>query len=85
MLELVRVVDQTMMEFRLETFYKEPSFHVSLAWCVGDFSVELKDCLQQMQSLLDEHEDGPFQLKLDCSELRCRTGNKTFRFPLEST
>ncbi|CAN9499434.1 unnamed protein product [Ophioblennius macclurei] len=85
LMELVRVVDQTMTEFRLETFYEDPSFHVSLAWCVGDFSVQLKDCLQQLQSLVDEHEDGPFQLKMACSELRCRTGNKTFRFPLEST
>lgn len=85
LLELVRVVDQTMRGFHLETFYKEPSFHVSLAWCVGDFSVQMKECLQQLQSLVDEHEDGPFQLNLDCAELRCRTGNKTFRFPLEST
>ncbi|XP_029951829.1 U6 snRNA phosphodiesterase 1 [Salarias fasciatus] len=85
LLELVRVVDQTMTEFRLETFYEDPSFHVSLAWCVGDSSVQMEECLEQLQNLVDEHEDGPFQLKLECSELRCRTGNKTFRFPLEST
>lgn len=84
LLDLVRVVDRTMTEFRLDTFYKDPSFHVSLAWCVGDFTVQMKECIQELQSLVDDHEDGAFVLRLDCAELHCRTGNKTFRFPLES-
>uniref|UniRef100_A0A3Q0S5S4 U6 snRNA phosphodiesterase n=1 Tax=Amphilophus citrinellus TaxID=61819 RepID=A0A3Q0S5S4_AMPCI len=84
LLDLVQVVDRTMTEFHLETFYKDPSFHVSLAWCVGDLTVQIEECIQELQSLVDNHEDGPFVLRLDCSELRCRTGNKTFRFPLES-
>lgn len=82
LVDLVRVVDKTMTEFRLETFYKDPSFHVSLAWCVGDQTMKMKDSLQELQSLFDDHEDGAFMLRLDCAELRCRTGNKTFRFPL---
>ncbi|XP_022601961.1 U6 snRNA phosphodiesterase isoform X1 [Seriola dumerili] len=84
LLDLVQVVDRTMMEFRLETFYKEPSFHVSLAWCVGDLTAQMKGCLQELQRVVDEHEEGPFRLRLDGVELRCRTGNKTFRFPLET-
>ncbi|XP_047453500.1 U6 snRNA phosphodiesterase 1 isoform X2 [Mugil cephalus] len=83
LLDLVGVIDRTMTEFRLETFYKDPSFHVSLAWCVGDVTEQMKECLQELQSLVDEHEEGPFLLRLDCTELRCRTGNKVFRFPLE--
>ncbi|XP_008284752.1 U6 snRNA phosphodiesterase 1 [Stegastes partitus] len=83
LLDLVRVVDKTMTEFRLETFYKEPSFHVSLAWCVGDQTVQIKEFIQELQTLIDDREDGPFVLRLDGAELRCRTGNKTFRFPLE--
>ncbi|XP_054476000.1 U6 snRNA phosphodiesterase 1 [Anoplopoma fimbria] len=82
LLELVQVVDRTMKEFRLETFYKDPSFHVSLAWCVGDFTEQMGECIQEMQSLIDDHEEGQFLLRLDCVELRCRTGNKTFHFPL---
>uniref|UniRef100_A0A8C8DCK3 U6 snRNA phosphodiesterase n=1 Tax=Oryzias sinensis TaxID=183150 RepID=A0A8C8DCK3_9TELE len=84
LLDLVRVIDQTLTEFQLETFYKDPSFHVSLAWCVGDLTEELKEITQELQSLVDGREDGPFLLNLDCAELRCRTGNKTFRFPLET-
>ncbi|KAF7660145.1 hypothetical protein LDENG_00287360 [Lucifuga dentata] len=83
LLDLVRVVDTTMTEFSLDTFYKDPSFHVSLAWCVGDLTVQIKQCLPELQSVIDDHEEGAFLLRLDCMELRCRTGNKTFRFPLQ--
>ncbi|XP_075962716.1 U6 snRNA phosphodiesterase 1 isoform X2 [Anarhichas minor] len=83
LLDLAQAVDRTMKEFRLETFYTEPSFHVSLAWCVGDLTGQMEECIQEMQSLIDDHEEGPFLLRLDCVELRCSTGNKTFRFPLE--
>lgn len=83
LLDLVRVVDGTMTEFSLDTFYKDPSFHVSLAWCVGDRTEQLRRCIQQMQSLVDDHEEGPFVMRLDCVELCFRTGNKTFRFPLK--
>uniref|UniRef100_A0A8B9RP79 U6 snRNA phosphodiesterase 1 n=1 Tax=Astyanax mexicanus TaxID=7994 RepID=A0A8B9RP79_ASTMX len=62
---------------------QDPSFHVSLAWCVGDFTEKLQGaCLSKLQNLVDGHEDGPFQLRLNCKELRCKTGNKVFLFPL---
>nr|XP_020460039.1 U6 snRNA phosphodiesterase isoform X2 [Monopterus albus] len=84
LLDLVRVVDRSMTEFQLDTFYKEPSFHISLAWCVGDLTAQMQECTEELQRMIDEHEGGPFLLRLDCTELRCRTGNKTFRFPLEA-
>ncbi|XP_061825820.1 U6 snRNA phosphodiesterase 1 isoform X3 [Nerophis lumbriciformis] len=111
LLDLIRVVDETMTEFHLDTFYQDPSFHVSLAWCVGDFTVQLRKRLQELQVLwnpievelhtcisrvmifecsfiaqnvVDNHEEGPYYLCLDCTELRCRTGNKTFRFSLDT-
>lgn len=50
LLELIKIVDETMKEFNLSTFYKDPSFHISLAWCVGDHTERLKKaCLSQMQ------------------------------------
>ncbi|KAF4094988.1 U6 snRNA phosphodiesterase 1 isoform X2 [Onychostoma macrolepis] len=84
LLELIKTVDETMKEFNLSTFYKDPSFHISLAWCVGDHTERLKKtCLSQMQSLVDAHEDGPFYIQLNCTELRCKSGNKVFLFPLQ--
>ncbi|XP_036828946.1 U6 snRNA phosphodiesterase-like [Oncorhynchus mykiss] len=63
LLELMKAVDGTMEEFTLVTFYKNPSFHVSLTWCV-------EECLQELQGLVDSHEDGAFLLRLDCQELQ---------------
>ncbi|KAI1904537.1 hypothetical protein AGOR_G00006660 [Albula goreensis] len=83
LLELVKAVDQTMEEFSLSTFYENPSFHISLAWCVGNCADQLrKECLQELQTALDSHEDGAFLLKLSCEELRCKSGNKVFTLPL---
>ncbi|XP_055048709.2 U6 snRNA phosphodiesterase 1 isoform X1 [Misgurnus anguillicaudatus] len=84
LLELIKIVDQTMNEFNLSTFYKDPSFHVSLAWCVGDQTERLKrECLSELQGLVDRHEDGPFHIPLNCKEVRCKSGNKVFLFPLQ--
>lgn len=35
------------------------------------------------QSLIDTHEDGPFHIRLNCTELRCKTGNKVFHVSLQ--
>ncbi|XP_056596388.1 U6 snRNA phosphodiesterase 1 [Triplophysa dalaica] len=84
LLEVIKIVDLTMNEFNLNTFYKDPSFHVSLAWCVGDHTERLKrTCLSELQGFVDRHEDGPFHIQLNCSEVRCKSGNKVFQFPLE--
>lgn len=84
LLDIIKVVDKTMTDFRLETFYENPSFHVSLAWCIGDLTAQLTSCLKELQNIMDSQEDSPFTLTLICAELRCRTGNKVFSFPIES-
>lgn len=43
------------------------------------FVFSWSDC----QSVVDGCEEGPFLLRLDCRELRCRTGNRIFHFPLQ--
>ncbi|KAF7707622.1 U6 snRNA phosphodiesterase isoform X1 [Silurus meridionalis] len=84
LLEVVKRVDAVMEKFNLSTYYEDPSFHLSLAWCVGDFTEKLQNtCLPELQSLVDGHEDGPFQIRLNCKELRCKSGNKFFLFPLQ--
>ncbi|KAG7473205.1 hypothetical protein MATL_G00093120 [Megalops atlanticus] len=82
LLELAAAVDRTMSEFDLATFYQNPSFHVSLAWCVGDKEDLIRSsCLQEIQAVLDSG-SGSFPLALDCGEIRCKSGNKVFSFPL---
>ncbi|KAJ0041682.1 hypothetical protein NL108_008466, partial [Boleophthalmus pectinirostris] len=74
LLDIIKVVDKTMTDFRLDTFYKvsycyitnslgfltylyyifayvfkNPSFHISLAWCIGDSTAQLKSFLKELQ------------------------------------
>ncbi|XP_053127569.1 U6 snRNA phosphodiesterase 1 isoform X1 [Hemicordylus capensis] len=82
-LELVSEVDKVMEEFNLPLFYKDPSFHLSLAWCVGNLSETLQGrCLQELQEIVDGFEDSSYLLRLPGTEIRCKSGKKFFSFPL---
>ncbi|XP_041078336.1 U6 snRNA phosphodiesterase [Polyodon spathula] len=81
-LEMVRVIDRTMQEFNLSTFHQNPSFHISLAWCVGDCSESLRGCCQELQNIVDDFEDSASLLRFSGHEIRCKSGNKFFSFPL---
>eukprot|EP00075_Anas_platyrhynchos_P033266 XP_027322519.1 U6 snRNA phosphodiesterase [Anas platyrhynchos] len=83
LLELVSEVDKVMEEFDLPTFYKDPSFHISLAWCVGDLTGSLEgQCLQELQDIVDRFEDSALVLRVQWEQIRCKSGNKFFSFPL---
>ncbi|XP_062817840.1 U6 snRNA phosphodiesterase 1 isoform X2 [Anolis carolinensis] len=80
--ELVSEVDKVMEEFSLATFYKDPSFHLSLAWGLGDLSEALGgQRLQELQTV-DGFEDSSSFLRIPGTEVRCKSGNKFFSFPL---
>ncbi|XP_069848516.1 U6 snRNA phosphodiesterase 1 isoform X1 [Dipodomys merriami] len=83
-LDLVSEVDRVMEEFGLATFYQDPSFHVSLAWCVGDAHLQLEgQCLQELQEIVDEFEDSELLLRVLAEQIRCKSGNKFFSVPLK--
>ncbi|XP_015495006.1 U6 snRNA phosphodiesterase isoform X1 [Parus major] len=83
LLELVSEVDGVLEEFDLPTFYKDPSFHISLAWCVGDLSGRLEgQCLRELQDIVDGFEESAFLLRIQWEQIRCKSGNKYFSFPL---
>lgn len=83
-LDLVSEVDQVMEEFELPTFYQDPSFHISLAWCVGDARPHLEaQCLRELQELVDEFEDSAVLLRVLAGQVRCKSGNKFFSLPLK--
>lgn len=73
-----------MKEFDLTTFYQDPSFHVSLAWCVGDARLQLEgQCQQELQEIVDEFEDSEMLLRVLAEQVRCKSGNKFFSMPLK--
>ncbi|XP_028814507.1 U6 snRNA phosphodiesterase 1 isoform X1 [Denticeps clupeoides] len=83
LLELVQVIDRTMEEFGLPTFYQNPSFHISIAWCVGDRIEQLRNISTSiLQTVVEQTEEGVFPLRIKYEELRCKSGNKVFCFPL---
>lgn len=83
-LDLVSEVDRVMEEFDLTTFYKDPSFHISLAWCVGDARLQLEgQCLRELQEIVDEFEDSEMLLRVHAAQVRCKSGNKFFSMPLK--
>ncbi|NXP12119.1 USB1 phosphodiesterase, partial [Thinocorus orbignyianus] len=83
LLELVSEVDRVLEEFDLPVFYKDPSFHISLAWCVGDMSGRLEgQCLQELQDIVDGFEDSALLLRVQWEQIHCKSGNKYFSFPL---
>ncbi|KAM5263321.1 U6 snRNA phosphodiesterase 1 isoform 2-T2 [Ctenodactylus gundi] len=84
LLDLVSEVDRVMEEFDLTTFYQDPSFHISLAWCVGDARLQLEgQCLQELQEIVDEFEDSEMVLRVHAEQVRCKSGNKFFSMPLK--
>ncbi|XP_042637745.1 U6 snRNA phosphodiesterase [Orycteropus afer afer] len=83
-LNLVSEVDRVMEEFDLTTFYQDPSFHVSLAWCVGDARLQLEgQCVRELQEIVDEFEDSELLLRVHARPIRCKSGNKFFSLPLK--
>uniref|UniRef100_A0A8C9HWX4 U6 snRNA phosphodiesterase n=1 Tax=Piliocolobus tephrosceles TaxID=591936 RepID=A0A8C9HWX4_9PRIM len=83
-LDLVSEVDRVMEEFDLTTFYQDPSFHLSLAWCVGDARLQLEgQCLQELQAIVDGFEDAEVLLRVHIEQVRCKSGNKFFSMPLK--
>ncbi|XP_032892072.1 U6 snRNA phosphodiesterase isoform X3 [Amblyraja radiata] len=49
LLELLKEVDKSMEEFNLKTYHKSPSFHISVAWCLGDLTAELEKHQHELQ------------------------------------
>lgn len=81
--DLVCEVNRVLQEFDLEVFYKDPSFHLSLGWCVGDATKKMEGrCLQELQEAVDGFEDSAILLRLHVEEVRCKAGNKIFSVPL---
>ncbi|XP_078067163.1 U6 snRNA phosphodiesterase 1 [Mustelus asterias] len=82
LLEVVNEVDKSMKEFDLKTYYKKPSFHISVAWCLGDATAELEKHQQELQAIVDRFENSARILRMFADQVRCKTGNKIFSFSL---
>ncbi|XP_055305183.1 U6 snRNA phosphodiesterase 1 [Sitodiplosis mosellana] len=80
---IVNQLDSCLKEFKLPSFYKEASFHVSLLWCLGDRRNELHALLPQFCKLLEHLSSiDDSNLTIDVEKLFCKIGNKLYSFHL---
>jgi len=84
LLKLVDTLDRCLEEYDLPVFYKDPSFHMSIAWCVGDAEEELQPYVSQInenfQQLMKIYAQDNWYIFTEF--LMCKTGNKYFQFIL---
>ncbi|XP_077291208.1 U6 snRNA phosphodiesterase 1 [Arctopsyche grandis] len=89
--EVVAKVDKRLFEFNLQSFYKNPSFHVSLIWCLGDKKEELSKVISTYKYLLEQYSFEEISPQTDSfchlpvNQLRCKSGNKFFMFNIGDT
>jgi len=76
---LSRKVDSCLAEYALPPFYRPPSFHCSLAWCLGDRRSAILARLQKLSLQLVDCLEDEVQL---VREVHCKAGNKLFKFNL---
>ncbi|XP_035678980.1 U6 snRNA phosphodiesterase-like [Branchiostoma floridae] len=83
LLQLVLGVDSCLEEFRLQKYYKNPSFHMTVGWCVGDVHEDTQQFNQKLQaSLAEAQEEFPSLGGFLVQEIKCKSGNRFFSFPL---
>lgn len=72
-------VDSCLAEYNLPPFWRPPSYHVSLGWCLGDRRAAILPRLQKLNlQLVDCLDDEPCLV----TTVRCKAGNKAFTFNL---
>lgn len=80
--DLVSVVDANLAEFDLPAFYAQPKFHISLLWALGDQTKAFKAKLPALQACLLSWLNTLPTTDVLVSQLKCKSGNKIFTFPL---
>ncbi|XP_066155114.1 U6 snRNA phosphodiesterase 1 isoform X2 [Euwallacea fornicatus] len=84
LLSFVNVLDRCLNEFNLPCFYKDPSFHISIAWFIGDLQRDLEAYVAQVNNkfieLMDIYSEDNFYILAE--SIMCKSGNKYFQFVL---
>ncbi|KAG1653225.1 U6 snRNA phosphodiesterase [Nymphon striatum] len=79
-LQIVNAINQEYKDFKLPLFYKNPSFHISFAWSLGD----CKALLPKLPKFQEELEKLQIASAFTVTELQCKSGNRLFSFPLNA-
>jgi len=82
-LALITRTNAVMKKFSLPRYYKNPSPHMSFAWCLGDVLSPSFDS-ERDQKKLPLGEPSPLCAVVPVNEVYCKIGNKLFTVPLSS-
>eukprot|EP00094_Tigriopus_californicus_P009868 TCALIF_09515-PA protein Name:"Similar to Usb1 U6 snRNA phosphodiesterase (Rattus norvegicus)" AED:0.03 eAED:0.03 QI:0/0/0/0.5/1/1/2/0/260 len=80
--DLVSVIDANLAEFDLPAFYAQPKFHISLLWALGDQTLAFKARLPALRATFISWLDTLPSKDVQVSQLKSKSGNKIFMFPL---
>ncbi|ESO06828.1 hypothetical protein HELRODRAFT_76915, partial [Helobdella robusta] len=85
MMNYVHSIDESLKQFELPSFYKNPDFHISVLWCVGDVRKQISaNVLNKIQKILADYlKMFEYLRQFEVNELRLKTGNKMFVFPVK--
>ncbi|CAK1586165.1 unnamed protein product [Parnassius mnemosyne] len=79
---IVRKIDGVLEEFRLEKFYDDPSFHISLLWINGDEKEKLEAIIENSNNVFSQ-EVGKIIKSIVINKVNCKSGNKYFQYLLQ--
>ncbi|KAG7158466.1 U6 snRNA phosphodiesterase-like [Homarus americanus] len=82
--DIVSEVDKCLAEYRLPLFYKDGSYHVSVAWCTGDVSENLRRLLPQLENICSQYFSVETDMRtFDVNLLNFKTGNRIHNIHLK--
>lgn len=80
---LVAKLDTSMKEYKLPSFYKDPSFHISFLWCLGNQRKVLEKNLPSLQEIFSAlYEEEYCDMNVNVKQLSFKSGNKYYSFDL---
>lgn len=82
--QYTKAVDECFEEYKLPKYYENPSFHISIGWCLKDVIPQIsEETLNKLQDLVDNAMEEYPELRLFAlEEAICKSGNKQFPLPL---
>ncbi|XP_042869134.1 U6 snRNA phosphodiesterase-like [Penaeus japonicus] len=83
--DIVSDIDSCIAEYRLPQFYKDGSYHVSIAWCTGDVSESLRRLLPQLENICSQYFSVESEMRtFNVDSLLFRTGNRIHTINLKA-
>ncbi|XP_017784836.1 PREDICTED: U6 snRNA phosphodiesterase [Nicrophorus vespilloides] len=82
LVKIVSQVDECLADFKLTKFYEDPSFHMSILWCVGDKEDELNRALPRLNEVFAEQVNVLENNYINADKVLCKCGNKIFSYAL---